>query len=71
MKTFLLILIVALLLGGIIGTSFDVFDIKTRSGYASALNIEYVYNGDKMSMRQIDSLSASSNLSFTIRNSLR
>lgn len=71
MKTIILMTIVALLLGGIVGTSVDVFDLQNDSKYVSVLQHEYLSNAEKMSMRQIDSLSAASNLSFTRKNAIR
>lgn len=71
MKTIILMTIVALLLGGIVGTSVDVFDLQNDSKYVSVLQHEYLSNAEKMSMRQIDSLSAASNLRFTRKNAIR
>ena len=71
MKSIVLIIIVVLLLGGIIGTSVNVFQPGKTSGYVSIADHERFSFGDKLSMRQIDSLSAASNLSFTIKNALR
>ncbi|MFO7526935.1 MAG: hypothetical protein R6W68_15895 [Ignavibacteriaceae bacterium] len=71
MKTFILVVLVALLLGGIVGTSVDVFDLRNNSKYVSVSQYEYLSNAEKMSMRQIDSLSAASNLSFTRKNAIR
>jgi hypothetical protein len=71
LKTFVLLIIVVLLLGGIIGTSVNVFHSGKASGFVSIADHERFSFGDKLSMRQIDSLSAASNLSFTIKNALR
>lgn len=71
MKTFILMAVVTLLLGGIVVTSVDVFDLQNNSKYVSVLQHDYLSNAEKMSMRQIDSLSAASNLSFTRKNAFR
>lgn len=71
MKTLVLLIIVTLLLGGIIGTSYNVFDNQKQSPYVSLLEIDDFQSFEKLSMRQIDSLSAASNLSFTIKNAVR
>ncbi len=71
MKTIFLIGTVLLLLGGIIGSSFDVFNPQKHSKYISHIIGEDIFFIEKMSIRQIDSLSASDNLSFTIKNALQ
>ncbi len=71
MKTIFLISTVLLLLGGIIGSSFDVFNPQKQSKYVSNIIGEDIFFIEKMSIRQIDSLSAADNLSFTIKNALR
>lgn len=71
MKTLVLMIIVTLLLGGIIGTSYNVFDNQKQSPYVSLLEVDDFQSFEKLSMRQIDSLSAASNLSFTIKNAVR
>lgn len=71
MKTFILTIIIALLLGGIIGTSFDMFGPAKQGSMAAMLKRVNNAYGDKLSIRQIDSLSAGSNLSFTIKNEIQ
>lgn len=71
MKTLVLMIIVTLLLGGILGTSYKVFDNQKQSRYVSLLEVDDFQSFEKLSMRQIDSLSAASNLSFTIKNAVR
>jgi hypothetical protein len=70
LKTIVLTVIVALLLGGIIVTSLDVFHSGKTPAYISIIGQGRFSPGDKLSMRQIDSLSAFSNIRFTIKNSL-
>lgn len=71
MKFLFIIGLLILLLGGIVGTSINVFDTQKQSAYVFALENNENSIFEKMSMRQIDSLSAASNLSFTIKNAVR
>lgn len=63
--------LLVLLLGGIIGTSLDVFKEQKQSSLVMMVEQTGFLSADKMSIRQIDSLSAASNLSFTIKNAVR
>lgn len=63
--------LLVLLLGGIIGTSLDVFKEQKQSSLVMMVEQTGFRSADKMSIRQIDSLSAASNLSFTIKNAVR
>ena len=71
MKSILILGLLILLLGGILGTSIDVFDTKKQSAYIFMMENDENSIFEKMSIRQIDSLSAASNLSFTIKNAVR
>lgn len=71
MKAIFIIITVFLLLGGIIGTSINVFDFQNKSKFISSTLENEIYLMEKKSIRQIDSLSAVSNFRFTIKNSLR
>jgi len=71
LKTIIVMCLLVLLLGGIIGTSFNVFKEQKQSSFVTMVEQTGFLSTDKMSIRQIDSLSAASNLSFTIKNAIR
>lgn len=70
MKTIVMSLLVFLLLAGIVGTSINVFGENPQDNYFAFTQRIENSRIEKMSMRQIDSLTASSNLNFTIKNSI-
>lgn len=70
MKLLFLTILIALLIGGIVGTSIDVFNLKKNTGSIAAIYESAQQNDVKLSMRQIDSLSAAGNFSFTVRNAV-
>ncbi len=71
MKTFIITCLLLLLLGGIVGTSLNMFKEQTQSSFIMIAEQTGFLSSDKMSMRQIDSLSAALNLPFTIKNAVR
>lgn len=71
MKLLLIIGLLFLLLGGILGTSINVFDTNKQTANIFLMENDENSFFEKMSIREIDSLSAVSNLSFTIKNAVR
>lgn len=71
LKVLFLTFLIALLIGGIIGTSIDVFNLKSNSRSITAIYQNYQKDDNILSIRQIDSLSAAENYNFTIRNAVQ
>lgn len=67
MKTFGLIILFFFLLGGILGSSLEIFRAQKDSS-AFLINNSGIEKLKKLSMKQIDSLSAYNNLYFTSKN---
>lgn len=70
MKTFGLILLFFFLLGGILGSSLEIFKAQKDSSAFLVNNLGFE-KIKKLSMTQIDSLSAHNNLYFTQKNFLK
>ena len=70
MKTFGLIVLFFFLLGGILGSSLEIFKAQKDSSafLVNSLGLEKI---KKLSIRQIDSLSARNNLYFTQKNFIK